>query len=776
MNTPVRFFAHREDLAHLASGTQLCYLVGSYHGAPNYGDILQLLGNLERLAPLADRLVMVPLVNRDLLASHLAVRGTLGERFASARFLYYERHSAGRNEPRAHQPRSDLVEVAHLPVRPSQILLYGGVFVAGENRGEEQLDVIDRLQTWLAENGALGLTAPEILGVGQHVSDEFLTGPHAQRLQELVRTSWRFGVRDDMSYRVLTGDERSVPENLFFSGDDAVPLLLKGVAEWRSEMRPAIPESRPLRLGIHVNGEFLATDSPYLPTRTVGAVAEHLRQLVHGNLNVIVFHAGHGTATPERTTVTGLEAHLSQLDLSFEIRSTLDIVLDSGGLPLEVDFVVTCSYYVAFTTLLFGIPTMIYPGPSLTTEKMEELQCIFGRDHLAVLGGRDGDIPAIAPFLETGVAEWASDRGASKAAIAHVARLAISNAKTSALMHEFVRDVRVRDVEARYQHVLKAFSDATTRLSDLQIENARLIWQRSDAPPNESTGLPPVTGPVTLLTASGFWSDGWIGPELRLYFRAAKPLCGVTIDGEVPSCGGEPLPLEVSINGTAFSTVIHDFTPSDVDERMGTFSWTFSCEIPPGGESRLALRCRRTWSPSENGSRDDRGLTLLLRKLSFAEDPLAASVEVEGPVRTVSKVEGVWSDGWVGRRLGIRVVLDEPTDVIRIIGHLPHDYGDPVTFVASVAGDPVGVTTESDRSFAWDIPCALLPDLEVDLEVVSDRLWCPADSGSQDNRRLSWVLTRMEFLVTRSALDPAPPKDRTALAAEGIVQDGIDPP
>ena len=62
----------------------------------------------------------------------------------------------------------------------------------------------------------------------------------------------------------------------------------------------------------------------------------------------------------------------------------------------------------------------------------------------------------------------------SSAAAAGIARLALANAKTTAMVQEFVRDVQLRHAEARYRDTLSDYTDALARLSDLQLDYARL--------------------------------------------------------------------------------------------------------------------------------------------------------------------------------------------------------------------------------------------------------------------------------------------------------------
>jgi hypothetical protein len=126
--------------------------------------------------------------------------------------------------------------------------------------------------------------------------------------------------------------------------------------------------------------------------------------------------------------------------------------------------------------------------------------------------------------------------------------------------------------------------------------------------------------------------------------------------------------------------------------------------------------------------------------------PRGSRLPTVGPVRTVGPRSGFWPDWWVGRSLRFRVSALEPIGKITIEGRFPHELDGKSEFVLTVNGQRFDAWFEGRNSFAWTVPCRIMPNTEVQMELATSRSWCPKQVGvSDDERQLSFQLACIVF-------------------------------
>ena len=78
------------NLERLFSARHVCYLIGSYDGSGNYGDILQLHANARRIQAAGSGILAAPLVYWRYVNDHLSLRDRhpelFGQRFSNLGF------------------------------------------------------------------------------------------------------------------------------------------------------------------------------------------------------------------------------------------------------------------------------------------------------------------------------------------------------------------------------------------------------------------------------------------------------------------------------------------------------------------------------------------------------------------------------------------------------------------------------------------------------------------------------------------------------------------
>jgi hypothetical protein len=374
-------FATPETAAAIADASSLAFLVGGYDGSGNYGDVLMLDAALELLAPLEPGLVVLPVLERRYRAHHPELAEQMNR--PPRHPVYFDPEGAGED---------GLVPIAAGPGLGSAVsYFYGGGYLNGL-WGDRKLAMMRAAEGVLAKGEPREVRR---VGSGLQIEAAWLEGLPADDTA-FLRAFEILGTRDPRSGEVLAGFGAAiVPE----SGDDAIALLGRlPVAQ--------PPGAGPLRVNLHFTDHDWVTEEA---DSLLGFYAELLARLGERTGRPLVAQpliAHPDPRVDERPAAERLAAALSERGV--EVREPL--VLRPAGLERaaaemgEASFTVACSYHVALTSLMLGLPTLAVSHNPFYEQKAAGLLDAFGQpDGFAI---RSGDDPRACARL---VAETALD-------------------------------------------------------------------------------------------------------------------------------------------------------------------------------------------------------------------------------------------------------------------------------------------------------------------------------------------------------------------------------
>ena len=355
--TPVGHLRASPATAEAVAGADaIAFLVGSYDGSGNYGDIAQLDAALSLLDRVGADLLALPVIEQQLAAAHETLAGDL---LNPPRHVLYFDESAN--------PGDDgLVELKPLEgLDLALTYLYGGGFL-NPSWGPRKLAMLRAV-----EEVAFWAGRAIRFATGQQVDPKWIASLESPDAEMLRRFELLAG-RDDASAMAL-GElvDGPVPN----SGDDAVGVLaqadpLRGPAEARS----------PLEVNVHIAEHGWVTDDPdSLRDFDLRLLAE-LARFAERPLRVRPLLAYIDPRSDERPGLARFAAacaeHRLELDRPLVLRpATLaEVAADLG----EADLTISCSYHVALTSLLLGVPTAILQDNAYYAQKAAGLLADFG--------------------------------------------------------------------------------------------------------------------------------------------------------------------------------------------------------------------------------------------------------------------------------------------------------------------------------------------------------------------------------------------------------------
>jgi hypothetical protein len=355
-DSPPALFATTETAAVIAQAESLAFLVGGYDGSGNFGDLLMLDAALELLAPLEPELVVLPVLERKLGPRHpeLAEQMIRPPRHQ----VYFDPEGAGED---------DLVPIAAGPGLSSAISYFYGGGYFNKLWGDRKLAMMRAAEAVLAAAEPRGVGR---VGSGLQVEADWLAELSSEDTA-FLRAFELLGTRDPRSGEALSGFGAAiVPE----SGDDAIGAL--------TPLRPAEPpDGEPLRVNLHFSEHDWVTDEAQeLFELYVGLPAE-LGGLLGRPIVAQPLIAYLDSGVDERPATARLAAALAERGI--EVRDP--IVLRPAGLgggAAELgaaSFTVACSYHVALTSLMLGLPTLTVAHNPFYEQKTAGLLDAFGQ-------------------------------------------------------------------------------------------------------------------------------------------------------------------------------------------------------------------------------------------------------------------------------------------------------------------------------------------------------------------------------------------------------------
>lgn len=366
-----RLFTTPATAEAIATADAIAILIGGYDGSGNYGDIAQLEAAVELLTPLADAMPALPVLERGYVDSFGATLE--GSPLAGERFLFF-------GDPAA--APDGLVPVP-LPARLrfAALYLYGGGYLNG-NWGDRKLAMLHAADALLPKG-----TSVCRLGTGLQVDRDWL-----QRLSATDRAALAgfelLGARDPASAVALA--EVGAPGTAIDTSDDAVGVLrsLPGTGQ------PHQPETAQLRVNVHYAEHGWVTDEPSRMIEFQPQLLAELGRLTGRSVSAQPVIAYLDQRIDENVLAGKFAAACAERGIDVEEPLVLrpQRAAESAPLLRRASLTLSCSYHVALTSLLLGVPTAVIRDNPYYEQKAAGLATAFGLPE--ALLPSSGDDPA----------------------------------------------------------------------------------------------------------------------------------------------------------------------------------------------------------------------------------------------------------------------------------------------------------------------------------------------------------------------------------------------
>jgi hypothetical protein len=355
--------------AAVAEAPAIALLVGSYDGSGNFGDIAQLEAALALLAPLSADLLVLTVLERGTADDASAERPPRG----IGHVVYYD--PEGHGAPGL-EPLGPPAALAH-----GACYLYGGGYL-NPDWGARKLGMLAAAESLLAGGGAARITR---IATGLQVDGAWVEAlPSDQRMT--LRGFDLLGGRDPES---TAGLAALAPRGTVLeSGDDALAVLPRPAIRATTAERTAA-----LRVNIHFAEHPWVTPDPGRMLNFYAGLLARLAELAGGALELTPLIAYADPRTDERPDMERLRAACAERGIELgEPRlvraATLGPSADLGAAELTL----SCSYHVALTSLLLGVPAILLADMPYYEQKAEGLSAPFGLPpQLSAHSGEDSD-------------------------------------------------------------------------------------------------------------------------------------------------------------------------------------------------------------------------------------------------------------------------------------------------------------------------------------------------------------------------------------------------
>jgi hypothetical protein len=354
--TQPTLFAEPATARAIAEARAIVFMVGSYDGSANFGDIAQFQAALSLVERLQPALLPVPVLERPERALHRTLVEAGGP--APARPVFFDPSGA---------IADDLLPVpAPVSLAFGASYLYGGGYLNG-SWGDRKLAMLRSAESLLAAGGA---PAPCRVASGLQVDADWISGLAAEDAATL-RAFEFLGVRDAGSGPALEALGSATPVS--DSADDAVALL------------GALPAGSPAGNGaLRVNLHFAEHEwVSGRPAEVLGFYTAFLRELgrqADRPLAVQPLLAYFGGRVDEGPAAERLREACAAI--AGEVAAPLPLrpatLAETAPALGEADLTLSCSYHVALTSLMLGVPAVLLGDNPYYKQKAAGLAADFG--------------------------------------------------------------------------------------------------------------------------------------------------------------------------------------------------------------------------------------------------------------------------------------------------------------------------------------------------------------------------------------------------------------
>jgi polysaccharide pyruvyl transferase WcaK-like protein len=355
------FFATPATAAAIAATPALAILIGSYDGSGNFGDIAQLDAGLDLLERLGEEILIAPVVERSLMASHDDLRPGLLHHIEHT--LYFD------PDPDAADADDGLVPVsAGAKLDFASCYLYGGGYLNAVWGGRKlaMLGAAERLFE--------SADSPPVARIssGLQVDPEWVS-ELAPGDADALRNFDLLGSRDPRSHHALARLGSGAP--LLEMGDDALGVLAGVPAEVaRAEAGEAL----------QINVNFGPHD---WVTERADALLNFYVDFLHGlerrcgrPIRVLPLLTYVDFKIDERPALSRLGDACSERGIAFDEPIELRPASLDGAAPelRRAGLTLSCSYHAALASLMLGVPAALLDDTPYYSQKAAGLLSAFG--------------------------------------------------------------------------------------------------------------------------------------------------------------------------------------------------------------------------------------------------------------------------------------------------------------------------------------------------------------------------------------------------------------
>jgi hypothetical protein len=488
-------FATAPTVRAVVRARAVVLLVGGYDGSGNYGDIAQYEAALALLARLGPEILALPLLERQYLASHRQYEATEAGA-ASPHAVFFDPDEHGEDDLLPLAAPADLAFAA--------CYLYGGGYL-NRDWGERKLAMLAAAEALAASGGCPSSCR---VSSGLQVEPDWLTAGNASRLRGFDL----LGARDGCSVRALGALD---PEaGVLATGDDAIGVL----GQLPLGATGVVSEGR-LRLNLHFAAHEWVSADPAAALGFYADLAAELGRLARRPVLAQPLIAYIDERIDESDATAQLGAACAERGVEVAPPLLLRPAAVGAVAPRlgEASLTLSCSYHVALTSLMLGVPALLLADNPYYQQKAAGLY--EGFELPPELAATSSDDPVamaarIAPLLAGG---GGADLRLGLAAVAERLRLRrartevdllgrLGGAAAAALagrIEEQGERLRLRSAEP---------AQLQARLSDLQ-EQRDLLCQRLEQSPLEAelrvraaeTGVAEARAELTTILRSRSW-------------------------------------------------------------------------------------------------------------------------------------------------------------------------------------------------------------------------------------------------------------------------------
>jgi Polysaccharide pyruvyl transferase len=371
VTAPPGLFARRDTVRALREASAVVVLVGGYDGSGNFGDIAQLDAALQLVDRLGPGVLALPVIEAARLEHHADLL-RCAARPAEHVLVCGTDHGAAELVPAVTETAAGF----------SAIYLYGGGYL-NTRWGDRKLVMLRAAEAFL---GTIGVEPRCRVATGVQVESRWVRDLPPADIATLQRFEL-LGARDGESAHALASVAPAT--RVIESADDALAVLREPT---RTAAAAACADGiGALQVNVHVADHSWVGQDSDVPLRCAALIARVSERVDRPATVVPVL------AYEDRSTTDGpATARLVQACAGNGVRVEPPRLLRPARMGADLDhlarsaFSLSCSYHVALTSLMLGLPTVVVHANEYYDQKAAGLRASFDLPASYTVGSVDG--------------------------------------------------------------------------------------------------------------------------------------------------------------------------------------------------------------------------------------------------------------------------------------------------------------------------------------------------------------------------------------------------